>query len=99
MLDHMWEREREREREREMGLWEKKREVEEVSWFRSFILVFTDKITDRQLNIKICNISVSDSVYKVKWKFLTCTKTLKKPLQILLMTFHFINDFVRKKSE
>jgi len=52
MLDHMWEREREREREREMGLWEKKREVDEVSWFRSFILVFTDKIIDRQLILK-----------------------------------------------
>jgi hypothetical protein len=96
MLDHMWERERERERNGFV------REEERSRWsvmIPIFYFSFYRQDYRQTINIKICNISVGDSVCKVKWKFLTCTKTLKNPLQTLLMTFHFINDFVRKKSE
>jgi hypothetical protein len=62
---------------------EKKKEKDEVSLsrFRSFILVFIDGITDKQLNINIFNIFVSDSVCKVKWKF--SRKVSKSPPYII----------------
>jgi len=69
MLDHGWEGERREEKERETTMWKKKKEEEwspNLSWFQSFILVFTDGIAYEQLNINIFNNSVGDSVCKVK---------------------------------
>ena len=61
---HVRRRKRREDKERETGVWEKKKEKDEVSlsrfWY--FILVFIDG----QLNINIFNIFVSDSVCKVK---------------------------------
>jgi hypothetical protein len=50
-------------------MWKKKKEEEwspNLSWFQSFILVFTDGIAYEQLNINIFNNSIGDSVCKVK---------------------------------
>jgi hypothetical protein len=57
MLDLGFEGERERRRERERNKWvrEKKRRRSRLgqSWLRSFILVFTNRITDEILNINM----------------------------------------------
>jgi hypothetical protein len=60
MLDLGFEGEREKRRERERNRWvrEKKRRRRSLgqSWLRSFILVFTNRITDGILDINIFNI-------------------------------------------
>jgi len=60
--------------------------------------LFTNRITNEILNINIFNISIGNFVCKVKWKISICVKVFIKLLQILPMTFHFVGDFISKKS-
>jgi hypothetical protein len=71
MLDLGFEGERERRRERERNKWvrEKKRRRSRLgqSWLRSFILVFTNRITNGILNINIFNILFVIPFVKSNW--------------------------------
>ena len=98
MLELGWEGEKEEKIKKEKQVCERKRWRPNLSWFWYFILVFTNRITDEQLNINIFNIFVCDFVYKFKWKFSTYVKIFRKPFQILPMAFHFVVNSVMKKK-
>jgi hypothetical protein len=97
MLDLRWEGESEEKRKIEKWRCETRRWRPDLSWFKFFILVFTDEIIDGKLNINIFNIFFS--ICKVKWKFSTCAEIFRKPLLILPTTFYFVGDSIGKKNE
>jgi hypothetical protein len=76
----------------------------------SFILGFTNEMTNKILHFNISKIFINDFVCKVKLKFLFCTKIFRNPpntTNIFLMATidtrvnskkeHSIDDFVGKK--
>ena len=69
MFDFGFEGEREEKRKTDKWVCERIREKKikpNLSWFKSFILIFTDGIIDKILNIIIFNIFIDDSVCKFK---------------------------------
>jgi len=100
MFDLEFEGEREKRRERERNGWvrekERRRRSLGQSWLRSFILVFTDRITNRILNINIFNIFFVIPFVKSNWYLGPFTKKITEEKLNINICNIFIGDSVCK---